>query len=299
MMIRKCTPLAVLLMFFLIGCSQESAQPETEPSGLPSSEIWLFDLDDGFSLSSPVNISENPGRYSNQPYFVDNDTIYFTSERNGKTDLVKYTVSENKRVWLTDHPASEFSPQPVPGRNAVSAVRLYGDGTQYMAITDLDTGESEKILDGYVPGYFIWHDPQTVAAFILGEPHRLMVFNLEDGSVEDVGGPIGRSLHRIPGTDFISYIHKADDEWTIRALFVDILETKDIAPTLPEREDLAWAPNGTLLMGDGKSLYTFVPGEDYEWQRAPVDESMFPGNISRMAVSPDGRRLAIVFTGIE
>ena len=56
-------------------------------------------------------------------------------------------------------------------------------------------------------------------------------------------------------------------------------------------EDYCWTPKGELIMANGNKL--FVWSEDYEWKEFANLESLGIKTISRVAVSPEGKKLAI------
>ena len=72
-------------------------------------------------------ISEELG-YNNQPYFESDDTVLYAGTRNGQTDIVRYTVSEDSRQWLTNTKGSEYSPQLIPDQELIAAIRLETSG---------------------------------------------------------------------------------------------------------------------------------------------------------------------------
>ena len=92
--------LVLLTLFFITAFAQ------------PATEVYLFELkavDNLFTVSNPVNISNNRG-YDNQPSFMKNgQDVLFTSTRNGQTDIVRYNINKNRKTWLTDTKGSEYS----------------------------------------------------------------------------------------------------------------------------------------------------------------------------------------------
>ena len=70
-----------------------------------STEVYLFDLilvNGQYTLSNPVNISNNTG-YDNQPSFMQTGRqVLFASTRNGQTDIVSYNIRTRKKTWLTN-----------------------------------------------------------------------------------------------------------------------------------------------------------------------------------------------------
>ena len=93
--------------------------------------------------SSPINISRNPG-YDNQPYFLGEDDLLYARTRNGQTDIARYSLSEKKTTWLSDTPGgSEYSPVKIPGKKAVSSIRLDTDGfSGFIAIPSKEASPS-------------------------------------------------------------------------------------------------------------------------------------------------------------
>ena len=63
-------------------------------------------------------------------------------------------------------------------------------------------------------------------------------------------------------------------------------------------EDYTWTPDGRLLMASNSKLLALRPG-DSEWTLVHSFEDLGLADITRLAVSPDGKRLALVATGDE
>src|SRR5262245_65212853 len=78
------------------------------------------------------NLTNRPG-YDNQPNWSrDGSAIFFTSVREGEqADIYRMNPAsgEATRVTLTS-PESEYSATPIPGRNAISVIRVERDSTQ-------------------------------------------------------------------------------------------------------------------------------------------------------------------------
>jgi hypothetical protein len=71
-------------------------------------------------------------------------------------------------------------------------------------------------------------------------------------------------------------------------------KTTRLAPLLEGNEYYAWAPDGTIVMGEGSTVYRWVPGEDGGWESIIDLEPAGILGISRIAVSPEGGWIAIV-----
>lgn len=283
-------PLSRLFAVFLtLCCFVAIAQPSTE--------VYLFDLEktkDGFTLSNPVNVSDNPG-YDNQPSFsADGNTLLYTSwQADEQTDIILYNILEKKKTRFTESDGSEYSPTESFNRDLISTIILERDGRQLLWSYDLKTAESNILVEDLVIGYHCWYDQNTLFSFVLGEPATLQKNNLENGKNTVIDEKIGRSLHRIPGKKAISYISKATDEWKVMAYQPKSGQQKVLAETLPNAEDMAWTPKGTMIMGKDSQLY-YRGMKDKSWSSL-TDLAQFDlTGITRVAISPDGSKLAVV-----
>ena len=109
---------------------------------VPSTDIFLLAVD-GDGVGSPRRVTDREG-YDNQPQFLpDGKGLVYSSLRDGGTDIYLYDpATEDTRV-VVQTPQSEYSPTPVPGRNAISVVRDYGDLKQQLWSYPLDGGEPD------------------------------------------------------------------------------------------------------------------------------------------------------------
>jgi Tol biopolymer transport system component len=245
------------------------------------------------TIADPVNVTDRDG-YDNQPAFLlDGSAVLYTSGRDElQTDVYRYDVASGEIAQVTDTPSSEFSPTPLPAGGFATIHEAAGE--QLLWRFDLDGTDRGAILPNVQPvGYQAWGDEDRVAMFVLGEPATLQLGAVATGDVAVVASDIGRSLHKVPGAVAISFVDKsAGDVWYVRQLDLDSGEITELVPTLAGREDMAWTPDGTLLMGDGSELYAWRPGGN--WFRVADLSSAGIEGITRLAVSPLGDRVAIV-----
>ncbi|OFW08063.1 MAG: hypothetical protein A3H96_21955 [Acidobacteria bacterium RIFCSPLOWO2_02_FULL_67_36] len=289
------------------------------PQAPPDTEIYLATLtnDAGkLSLGTPVDVTNSPG-YDNQPSFTpDGAAILFTSVRGvsapargrgaaAGTDIYKYTFASKEIARLTDTPESEYSPTVMPDGRHLSVIRVEADGTQRLWSFGLDGKEPAVLLPDIKPvGYHAWIDQYTVALFVLGEPPTLRVADVRTGKSEVVASGIGRSLQRSPSGS-VSFIRIAQSAAgpvvTLEELLKDrqsdgrMRGTTALVPLVPGAADpfIAWLPDGTAIVAHGGTLYAWRKG-DSSW-RGTVDlAALGLSNVSRLAVSPKGDRLALV-----
>ena len=264
----------------------------------PATDIWLGTLvRDGGALSiSDLEQATDRDGYDNQPGFLrDGSAILHTAAMERRqTEVMRLEVSSGASRQLTHtEEASEFSPQQIPGQAAFSAIHEIR-GKQYLWRYDLSGEALGPIFATAEPvGYHAWANERVVAMFILGSPATLQVGDALSGEIRVVAENPGRSLHRIPGTEEISFVRKvSDEEWWIERLDSATGATGRLTRTLPGREDYAWTPAGEILMGDGSRLFSWSAGSDWA-EVADFSDRGLEG-ITRLAVSPDGARIAIV-----
>ncbi len=73
-------------------------------------------------------------------------------------------------------------------------------------------------------------------------------------------------------------------------------DSQTIIRTLNGSEDYAWTPTGVLLMGKGSKLFKYDSETEKDWAQIADFDNLGLKNITRLAVSPKGTRLALVST---
>ncbi len=264
-----------------------------------NTEVYLLDVktvDRKTELVNPRNISNNEG-YDNQPSFYDGETLLFSSTRNGQTDIARYDIKADSLSFITDTPqGSEYSPLKIPGRNSISAIRLDTTGLQRLYEYSVWNGSSTELLKNLKVGYHVWYDKDWIILTVLEDSGMdLVVYDLKDGSHRTIQKNVGRSLHKIPNSNLISFISKEIDPWEIRSLNPVTGEVKKITDMYENTDDMCWLSNGTIIAADNQVLVQIDPKNEKEWGRFLRLEKKEISNISRIAVSPNGKYLALVF----
>jgi hypothetical protein len=264
----------------------------------PGSDVFLLELDmtaNGIELGTPQNISSTIG-YDNQPSFYDDNIIIFSSTRNGQTDIATYQLGDAARSWLTETPeGSEYSPLKIPGKKEVSAIRLDKDGLQRLYRYDFATGKHEPLLNDLKVGYHVWYSNDILVSTVLVEDRMdLVVSNLKEQTHYTFQKNVGRSLHKIPNTELVSYISKENKDWEIKSLNPISGATEVICKTVPQSEDMCWLVDGTILMGHNNTLRKYNAKEDEQWQSVKTFEAHDIDHITRLQTNSNSTKLLLV-----
>jgi hypothetical protein len=247
-----------------------------------------------WQFGSPRNLTPRQG-YDNQPSFTpDSRALLFVSDdESGQTDVYRYTLANQTHERLSDtRNRSEYSPQVMPKGRSYSAVVVEEDSTQRLWAFDFDDKRGQVLMEDLSNlGYYAWYRKKRLGMFVLTEPLSLQITHVKRQRPEVVADSVGRSLAKAPGKRRLSYVDKTGDPWLIKVWDSRKGSHQTVAPTLSGCEDYAWTPEGYLLMGQGEELFLFRPGLDEAWQSLG---QLGVGNFYRLAISPDGRWLAVV-----
>ena len=283
--------------FFVTGFSQ-TPSPSPTPAP-PATNIFLIDLrttpGGHTKLGQPVKITTWPG-YNNQPsFFPDGKSILYTSIREKQADIYRYDIREAATTQITNTAESEYSPTLMPDGKSISVVRVEADGTQRLWKFPLGGGSPALILEKIKPvGYHLWVDADTLVLFVLGKPNTLQLVELRSGKAEVIADNPGRILRRVPHENKFSFVHKvSDQEWLIKTFDLKTRAIETFIKTFPGAEDYAWTPAGVLLMANGAKLFERKKS-DYAWVELADFSNAGLKNITRIAVSPKGDRIAVV-----
>lgn len=268
----------------------------------PSTDVFLAPLirrGDSLIVGAPQNITRRPG-YDNQPSFLtDGRALLYTAVgADGQADIWRYDIRSRRTTRVTNTPESEYSATVMPGGGRISVIRVERDSTQRLWSFALDGTRPQLVLGALAPvGYHAWLDAHRLAAFVLGTPSTLHVVN-RDGTGDEIRArDIGRALQRVPAQDWYSYVQRdsARGAWIVAQPFSGG-DVARLARAPSDNEYHVWTPDGTLLSATKGTLVRWNGLSDEESEWIPVASLVSPGvkNVSRLAVSPDGRWLAFV-----
>lgn len=284
----------MVVLITCIGCQQETPPAPTADAAPPAFDIWLYDLStDGVRLNTRVT---NRDGYDNQPMFTsDSNHLLFSSDRAGRVHTHLYDIAEGTITQLNETEADKYSPTPIPGTNDTQFSVVHSDSITFQGLWKYAVDGSSTpapITDVDAVAYFTWAGPEHVLFWRLGEPNTLQLLNSVDGdtTVLDQGRVV--SLHPIPGESASSYIIvKGEEPAKIKRFDWETQISSTIVQAVEGADYFCWTPSGDLLMINDNMLYTHKPGSDDDW--ALKAELEIEGG-TRLAVSPDGRKLAVV-----
>jgi hypothetical protein len=271
--------------------------------GQAGSEIYLFDLSiqkDKVSMANPKNITNHKG-YDNQPSFhTDLPIIYYASFNDeGRSDIKFYNYKTSENKSLTTTPEREYSPTLTLDKQFISCIIQRDSVTQDLGKYPIEGGEPLTIIDNMTVGYHVWADNSHLALFILGKnnkPNTLHYLRLPTKTDTIIAENIGRSLHRVPGENAFSFVHKiTESKWFIKKYNPRKSVISVITATPPNREDMCWSPDGKIFFSDGDKIVWMDPKKDKTWKTVPITSgSELLKGVTRLAISADGKKMAVV-----
>jgi WD40 repeat protein len=272
---------------------------------LPDTDIWLLDLkakDSTYVLGAPVNITSRTG-YDNQPAFAPEGgyLLYSSIREDGQSDIYKYDLKAKTVSAFCKTAESEYSPTFTPDRKFVSTVRVEKDSAQRLWKYPVNGGEPVLVMNAVDSiGYHCWLNPDSVALFILTQPFTLQVANANTQKVSVISDSIGKSLVRFPfmrsaGLLFIRSVNGRNKVCftTLRPVKKKGYEVNEIVD-LPSGADYFTFYNNVLFCASGSRIYKYEMMKDLNWVQVADLSKAGLSSITRLTISPDGSRMAVV-----
>jgi hypothetical protein len=262
---------------------------------VPSTDIYLVPLSragNAWTLGAPVNATARPG-YDNQPFFLpDGSGFLYTSIREDRqADTYRYELASRATTRVTTTPESEYSATPIPNRPGwFSVIRVEADSTQRLWAFKLDGTGAELVLADVKPvGYHAWIEGGGLALFVLGSPATAQIVSAPGAAPRVIAGNVGRAFARVEGRSSVLFSQLHAGAYQISRLDLPSLTIRPLARA-PRNDFFAWY-DGSLFAGDSSRVLAFHPGRDSAWVAIGT---LAIQNITRMAVSPNGKWLAVV-----
>ena len=268
----------------------------------PATDIYVADLrlaGRKISVGTPVNATARAG-YDNQPFFLPSGHafLYTSVHEDGQADIYRYDLDRKTSSRITTTRESEYSPTPLPEGAGFSVVRVEADSTQRLWAFDADGTHPRLVLDSIKPvGYHAWADDHTLVLFVLGTPSTLQIADARSPGAHGavLARDVGRSLQRVPGRPAVSFIQR--DSSAGPSLQELDIRTRRITTLvqLPAGADfVAWTRDGIALAASGTTLYQWDQQRGGDWETVADLAPAGLTNVTRLAISRKGDRIAIV-----
>lgn len=287
----------IVTLLFLISSFSSYAQDQKPPNF----DIVVFDVqkkDDSYQINNPQIIADSSS-YDNQPHFsADGKFVYFTKMEGDKTNIWRWSMQGKKAERIVKTDFSEYSPTQMPflAQN-LSMIRVEGDGTQ--RLWRYSEAKGFKLIFKTIKpvGYHAWNE-KNIAMFVLGEPNELRVtaYGQEDSQLADSN--IGRCLQAIPLTSQISYTVLKDDIHLLKSYDFEDQKITQYHQLPKGSEDYIWLNNQQIISSKGKQLLISNINNHSGWKNIENLANFELSNISRLALSSNGKKIAVVYARV-
>ena len=240
----------ILFFLFVFVCLVCNAQSGTEVYS-----AQLIVTANGYQIGALSNCSNNAG-YDNQPSFWAEDELLYTSTRKGQTDVLHHQLTTGKKNWRSaTEQGSEYSPLRIPSSEKFSAIRLDTSGLQRLYRYN-SKGVNQLLHPNLKIGYQLWVDATTLLCTVLVDDRMdLYWLAVESGTATLLQSSVGRSLHKVPNSEQLSFIHWKDGKAIVTTIDQKT-KAQEAVYELPEAvQDYAWLPNGAIIYGKESALY--------------------------------------------
>jgi hypothetical protein len=265
---------------------------------IPEMDVFLVDIrSDGAvpTLGPPRNVTSRPG-YDNQPVFLpDSAGFLFTSWVDMQADTCRYDIGTEAIERVTASTSGEWAPALTPDGQGFTISRDEPEGYQRLWRFPMSGRSLGVVLrDVTGAGYHTWVDSDTIALYMLAEPPQLALVDVDTEERRIVASGVGRCIQRVPGRRELAFVDKSNPEaWVIRYLDLETMRTSRAVPATAGSEDFAIGIDGSILMGEGARLFRYPSGGS-DWELLGDWSHLLSGSITRIALSPTGRHMAIV-----
>jgi len=263
----------------------------------PNTEVFVFEINftsENVAVINFQNISNNFG-YDNQPSFVYNDFILYARTNEGQTDIYQYQIDNKQNTLLNKTTlGGEYSPQLIPNSYDVAAVRLDTTGLQRLYRYNEKTGDSKLLIENLQVAYYAFYNENLMLSSVLsGGNLDLVLTNLSEKTNDTILHNVGRSIHKIPNKNALSYtVINEEGNYDIYLYDMDDRESYFICQLPIGIQDHTWLDDSRLLLGSGSKIYLYDLFGKQEWKEIVDLTSYNIKNITRITTSQNGKKIA-------
>ena len=265
-----------------------------------NTEVFVMDLEfseNNFNIKKIKNISNNPG-YDSQSFFINNEQIVYARTYNDQTDITKYNLKDESQINLSETKiGGEYSPQKIPNSNYYTAVRFDTTGLQRLYKYDSKTKQSSLLIENLQVAYYSFFDENRLLSSVLSGANLDLVYSdISKKSNDTLLVKVGRSIHKVPNTINTMSYTSVNDEGNMDVYQLDIstLESFFVSQLPVGIQDHIWLDESTLLIGSLDKLFLLDLFGNGEWKLVADLSKYNIRDITRLAVNPDGSKLAMV-----
>lgn len=301
-MIRKVLIVGSLLAGFSVPALAQDAA-EREKANFPNTDIFLLDLTLGES-ASVTNARNVTGQaaYENQPSFTPGSTSFlFSRSDDYQTDVYEYDIVNRTTRQITASATNEFSPVATPDNQTISFVTDGPGANQNVAtITRAKPGEQKALLPGSSlrepTGYYSWDHATGNVLFWSRYGFNVTLTHADKEQAHYVSGnAVPSTPYVIPGTQNFSFVHRqGNGQMMIKELNPETKAVRPLTPTVGSNANYGWAPDRSIMMIERDVLYRWSEDDEQGWDTVADLSDHGIKDAARLAVSPDGTKLAIV-----
>jgi hypothetical protein len=205
-----------------------------------------------------------------------------------------YNIDRKTTENLTLTNEREYSPTVTPDQQFISCIIQRDNGAQDLGKYPVNGGTPLILINDRKVGYHSWISEHELLLFVLADINTLQLYDLRNSSMQTIATNIGRSLHRIPGEQAMSFIQKNTDSiFQVQRFDINTKQVTTIGRTFPNKEDIAWLSNQVYLMSDGRTLF-FFDLKTKAWSPVFNDKPVELKGVTRLAVNNSNTKLAIV-----
>jgi hypothetical protein len=135
-------------------------------------------------------------------------------------------------------------------------------------------------------------DPDRAVLFIVGNPHTLVLAEKSTQIIKTIAKDIGRCLQKMPGGELLFLQKSADGLHELRTWDPATGDIRIVCRAIADQEDFQVLNDGSILMGQGSTLYRFIPQVSTDWLAVANFSRQGIQQISRMAWN--GKDLLVV-----
>ena len=280
---------------FIALCTAASS---VAAQGPPATDIFLapLSIQNGKPVvGTPANFTNRTG-YDNQPSFTpDSRSILFTStHEDAQSDIYRYDLASRSITRVTATPESEYSATVMPGGRRFSVIRVERDSAQRLWSFAMDGTDPKVVMASLKPvGYHAWIDADNLAMFVLGQPNALVHGDVRTGKSDTLARRIGRSLQPLPDKSGFSFVRTADSASMLTAARWPGFVTTDLIALPRGTQDIVWLSADVVLAASATKLVYWQRGAT-AWTDIGDYGAAGLTEITRLAVSPDGKWIALV-----